>query len=84
MSKLIAAGLPLEEALERATSSPASVLGMQGEIGTLAAGACADVTVLEWDHSAQALTDVSGTPRPGPVLVPVLTVRSGKIVRSFE
>ncbi|MBM3932946.1 MAG: amidohydrolase family protein [SAR202 cluster bacterium] len=80
ISKLVAAGMALEEALTRTTLRPAKVLGMEGEIGVLAPGACADIAVLRWNHAAQALADVSGAVRPGPVLEAVATIREGQVV----
>ena len=53
-------------------------MGMAGEIGTLRAGACADLAVLEWDDGALPLADVAGAVRPGGCYVPVLTVRGGE------
>lgn len=46
ISQLIAAGLPERDAFVAATARPAAVLGLAGEVGTLAAGACADLAVL--------------------------------------
>lgn len=46
LTQLIAAGLPERDAFAAATSRPAAVLGLAGEIGTLAPGACADLAVL--------------------------------------
>ena len=43
----VAAGVPLEFALHSATEVPARVLGRTGQIGTLAAGAAADVLLLD-------------------------------------
>ncbi|MCC9195249.1 amidohydrolase family protein [Arthrobacter sp. zg-Y820] len=43
----VAAGVPLEAALQSATEVPARVLGRSGQIGTLAAGAAADVLLLD-------------------------------------
>lgn len=46
ISQLIAAGLPERDAFAAATVRPAAVLGLAGEVGTLAPGACADLAVL--------------------------------------
>jgi dihydroorotase len=46
ISQLIAAGLPERDAFAAATLRPAAVLGLAGEVGTLAPGACADLAVL--------------------------------------
>ena len=78
ISKLLAAGMDESDAFPRATLRPAGVLGMEGEIGTLRAGACADLAVLEWDDGALPLADVAGVTRPGGCYVPVLTVRAGE------
>ena len=80
MSKYIAAGMPEAEVLARATARPATLLGLEGEAGTLAPGACADLAVLEWNPDGR-LTDVLGVERPGGCWEPAATVKSGEIVR---
>jgi predicted amidohydrolase len=45
LSKLMAAGLPLPEAIRSVTERPARVLGLEGRLGTLGEGAEADVAV---------------------------------------
>ena len=80
LSKLIAAGMAETDALERATARPADTLGLLGEVGTLAAGACADLAVLRWSPDAPPLTDIGGGMRPGGCWEPVLTVRAGEVV----
>lgn len=45
----VAAGVSVEDALHSATEVPARVLGMSGQVGTLSAGAQADVLVLDRD-----------------------------------
>lgn len=81
ISKLMAAGMPERDALKSATARPAGVLGLAGEIGTLAPGACADVAVLRWNPDAAPLVDVSGATRPGGCWEPVLIVRGGETVQ---
>ena len=81
MSKLIRAGMPEAEALARSTVRPAEVLGMASEVGTLAAGAHADLAVLRWNPEPIPLVDTSGGVLEGPHLEPVLTVKAGTIVR---
>jgi dihydroorotase len=81
ISKLIAAGMSEADVLERSTASPASVLGLRGEVGTLGPGACADLAVLRWDPDAAPLADAGGATRPGGCWEPVLTVRAGEVVR---
>jgi dihydroorotase len=80
LSKLMAAGMDETDALERATARPAKALGLLGEVGTLASGACADLAVLRWNPEAAPLRDVAGSERPGGCWEPVLTVRGGEVV----
>jgi len=80
ISRLIAIGMPESEALARSTLRPAQVLGMSGEVGTLASGACADLAVLRWSSDHVPLVDGPDGSRTGPVLEPVLTVRAGRLV----
>jgi dihydroorotase len=79
ISKLIVAGLPEREALARATARPAEVLKLAGEVGTLAAGACADLAILRFNEGALPLCDVRGDERPGGCWEPLATVRAGVI-----
>jgi len=79
ISKLIAAGMPPADALAAATLRPAQVLGLADEIGTLAAGACADLAVLRHNTEALPLRDVDGLERPGGCWEPLLVVRGGRL-----
>ena len=45
----VAAGVPAEDALHAATEVPARILGMTGRLGTLSAGAAADLLLLDAD-----------------------------------
>ena len=81
ISRMIAIGMPETEALRRATLRPAEVLGLAGEVGTLAPGASADIAVLRRNRDSVPLANVEGEVRSGPWLEPVLTVRAGRIVR---
>lgn len=80
LSKLIAAGLDETDAFTRVTQRPAEVLGLAGEVGTLAPGSCADVTILRWNENAATLVDVEGKSRPGGCYEPVATIRAGKVI----
>ena len=60
VSKLLHLGMPLMEALRRVTETPAHVLGMTGQIGTLQPGAEADIALLELAEGDFDLIDVSG------------------------
>ena len=61
------------------TLRPAELLGLKGEAGTLAAGACADLTVLRWNEEGR-LRDANDVARPGRCAEPVATVRAGRLV----
>ncbi|MBM4437298.1 MAG: hypothetical protein FJ029_08705 [Actinobacteria bacterium] len=80
LSKLLAAGMREADAWPRVTTRPAELLGLAGEIGTLRAGACADLAVLRWNPAARPLVDTSGGTRTGGCWEPVLTVRAGQVV----
>ena len=82
VSKLIAAGMPEREAFRRATLRPAEVLGLDGEVGSLRPGTCADLAVLEQDAGGDPvpLRDVDGVERTGVRWTPRLTVRDGDVV----
>jgi dihydroorotase len=82
VSKLISAGMPERDALAAATARSAEILGLAGEVGTLAAGACADLAVLRWNPDAVPLADAAGNVRSGGCWEPVLTVRAGESVRA--
>ena len=80
ISKLIRAGMPETEAFARATLHPARVLGLAGEVGTLAVGAHADLVVLRWNAGPVPLVDTADGVLQGPYLEPLLTVRAGVVV----
>jgi dihydroorotase len=80
LSKLLAIGMTEQDAFERVTARPAAILGLAGEVGTLAPGACADLAALVWNPAAPPLRDTSGAERPGGAWEPALTVRGGVFI----
>lgn len=78
MSKLIAAGMPEPDAFAAVTSRPANILRLGDEIGQLTPGACADLSVIQFNADAAPLTDTQSVPRPGGCWEPVLTIRAGE------
>ncbi len=79
MTRLWALGLPLDEVIRRTTLNPAQILREEHEIGTLAVGSRADITVLDRVAGAWAMPDSTGeilevTER----LVPALVLREGR------
>jgi dihydroorotase len=81
LSKLLAAGMTEGDAFARVTTRPAAILGLGGEVGTLAPGACADLAALRWNPGAAPLRDTSGAERSGGAWEPILTVRAGAVVQ---
>jgi dihydroorotase len=80
MAKLRAAGMPEGDVLAAVTFRPARILGLEGEIGVLEPGACADLAILKWRDDAAPLVDAHGASRPGDCWEAILTVRSGQVV----
>ncbi|HRW06088.1 MAG TPA: amidohydrolase/deacetylase family metallohydrolase [Caldilineaceae bacterium] len=79
VSKLLHLGMPLLEAIRRVTATPAQVLGMAGQIGTLQPGAEADIALLELAEGDFALTDITGAvEQAGQTLIPRGVYRAGK------
>ena len=79
IARMMAVGLPERDAFTKATLRPAQVLGLAGEVGTLAAGAAGDVSVLRWSAEPVPLADTPHGVDSGPALLPVLTVRDGQV-----
>ena len=80
LSRFMALGFGLGDVIRMATSEPAKALDMDGEIGSLAVGRAADVSVLE-EHTGDWLfrdTD-GGTLRGDKALTPVLAVKAGEV-----
>jgi dihydroorotase len=81
MSKLLALGLPLTDLVAMATSRAAAQIGRADELGSLAVGRVADVSVLRLEERDWTALDSHRTERVLPQqLVPVLTVRAGEVI----
>ncbi len=82
MSKLVALGVPLTEAVARATVRPAGLLGLYAEgYGQLKPGGPAHVTVVE-ETAETVLPDAAGNTMTAPRLEPVLVLHGGKPVET--
>ena len=82
LNELLALGIQLEDVVRMVTCNAAAMLGMTGEIGTLAPGAVADVTVLAMDHGRFTLSDSLGEEITSSMrLRPEVTVRAGTVSR---
>ncbi len=78
MTRLYALGMPLEDVIRRVTLNPAKILGEEYEIGTLAAGSRADITVLDPVAGRWTLPDAEGEVLTvDELLVPALVIREG-------
>jgi dihydroorotase len=81
MSKMMALGMSLGDAVLRSTVNPAKEIARYPELGTLGVGAGADVTVLDLRSGVFALKDSWGAKRlTTKRLECALTIRAGKIV----
>ena len=81
MSKFLMLGLSITDVVRMTTINPARALGMEGRIGSLKQGMAADVSILGLQEGARDFIDSAGETRRGEaVLVPVTTVKSGRLV----
>jgi dihydroorotase len=80
LSKFLHLGLTLEQVIERSATNPANTFGFPQGLGTLREGAEADVAVFSLAEGDFDFVDALGAARRGHrKLVPVATVKSGKI-----
>lgn len=82
MSKFIHLGLPMERVIEKVTRIPANFLGLLGKIGTLKAGAIADVVVLSDEKGDFVLEDSYGKKEKADQrLSPIVVMKGGQVVQ---
>jgi len=78
MTKLLVLGMTLNDVIATVTSNPANMLGMADQIGTLAPGREADISVIELLNGEFELADNSGVTVTAPQLItPVFCLRAG-------
>ena len=83
VSKFLRLGLTLDDALAKATATPARVVGMAGQIGTLAPGAHGDAVVLDFREGNFTFVDSAGDSRTGHLrLEPQAVIKAGTRVAS--
>ena len=83
IGKAISLGISLEDALVMSTRNPAAVLGPETErdLGSLAPGTCADLTLLRVHEGDWEFIDGSGQTNVGPTaLEPVTCIRAGRVM----
>ncbi|HEV7277392.1 MAG TPA: amidohydrolase/deacetylase family metallohydrolase [Devosiaceae bacterium] len=84
MSKLLNCGLPLPDVIGMSTSRPALAV-RRPDLGHLAVGAAADISVLREVESTYVFADVTGVSRQGSrLLQPVACYVSGKEMELYE
>jgi dihydroorotase len=80
LSKCIAMGMPLQEAIFRSTVTPARAI-RRPELGTLSEGADADVAVLRWVERPRSYADCGRARLDGSgELECAMTLRAGRVV----
>lgn len=83
VTKFLHLGLSIEDSISRVTSVPSSIIGMEGEVGTLSPGAFGDAVVFELREGDFRLEDSRGEVRTGKRnLVPVTVVKGGRVYTS--
>jgi dihydroorotase len=81
MSKLLALGLPLTDLVAMATCNAAAQIGRADELGSLAVGRVADVSVMRLEERDWTALDSQRTERVlRQRIVPVVTVRAGEVI----
>ncbi|MFH1757401.1 MAG: amidohydrolase/deacetylase family metallohydrolase [Pseudomonadota bacterium] len=81
LSKFLSLGMDLPSVLACATTNPARIMKMEGVIGTLKEGACADISVLSLESGEFVFEDCDGnTIRGQSRLMPQYTIRRGRLV----
>lgn len=81
MSKFLALGYSLEQVIRMTTTNAARALGLADQIGALAAGRVADITVLEVAGGRWQFEDAwNQTFRGEQAIVPVHTIRAGELI----
>ena len=81
MSKFLYLGLTVEQAIQKVTGEPARILRFPEKIGTLQAGAIADVSILNVEQENVEFFDSTREKRVGHQrIVPVATVKGGNLI----
>ena len=81
LSKYLALGLPLPEAIKKCTVNPAKVLKKAQEIGTFREGSVADVSIFKLENLPIQMRDVFGDHLDlDRVLITKATIANGRVV----
>jgi predicted amidohydrolase len=81
MMKFLKLGMPIEKVVAACTSAPARQIGMQGKLGTLAAGAFADVAIFRREKKRAVVVkdDAGDSITLADWLIPQMTILGGRI-----
>jgi len=80
MSKLVSLGMKFYDVVRAVTATPARLMGMAGEIGTLTPGALADVAVVTLEERSNPTIDCSGEKYESHfMIVPQMTLLDGRV-----
>ncbi|GHS99125.1 metallo-dependent hydrolase [Synergistales bacterium] len=81
MSMFLALEMPIEEIVRAVSETPAKLMGMSGQIGTLAPGASADISILRFHEKNMTFTDANqNTVKADKLFVPQMTLKAGRNV----
>ena len=86
MSQYLAMGMPLNDLVRAVTATPARIMGLSDQIGTLEAGAKADVFITKLVENPMDITDKFGrTVHMDTAFIPLLTLKDGQLAyRSIQ
>lgn len=80
MSEYLALGMDLSDVVRAVTETPARLMRMAGEIGTLASGALADVAIMRLREGPVFFEDlVGGSIEGNALLIPQATLKAGRL-----
>lgn len=85
MSKFLHFGIPIEDVVRLSTLTPAEKMGIAEDLGSLAAGTTADVSILSVDEGDYTYTDAERkTTSASRKINSVETVKDGKLYRDWN
>ena len=80
MSQYLAMGMPLNDLVRAVTATPAHIMGLSNQIGTLEPGAKADIFITKLVENPMDITDKFGrTVHLNMTFVPLLTLKEGQL-----
>ena len=85
MSKFLHFGIPIEDVVRLSTLTPAEKMGIVEDLGSLAAGTTADVSILSVDEGDYTYMDAERkTTAASRKINSVETVKDGKLYRDWN